>query len=69
MKSKLIIKVEQHFEDGKIVDHNKTTDKLQICRGTNGFGTSFSDSGKSLKAKILEKLREELFKNDCEITL
>jgi hypothetical protein len=69
MKSKLIIKVEQHFEDGTIVDHNETVDNLRVAVATNGFGHTVTESGQNVKETLLRELRKELFKTDCQIVL
>jgi hypothetical protein len=69
MKSKLILKIEQHFEDGFIVDRSKEVDNLRIHVATNGFGHSVTDSGQNVKETLLKELRKELFKTECEIVL
>lgn len=67
MESKLVLKIEQHFEDGTIKDCSDMIDELEVPIGIHSFGTEYKKPGKQVKKNILKEIQTALFKSYCKI--
>lgn len=67
MRSKIVVKIEQHFEDGSIIDWSDILDDTNLCVVTNGFGARFVKTGKEIKHMLAKELQKQLFKEQCRI--